>query len=229
MGDARARTPRSTCAATAVPRAAPRRAAAARSGRCRHPGSSAGAMRRRRACRRRRRSVHDARSASPGGTRSRRSLEAGATSAGHDLYRTCASARSAASSKAAGPTGAPVACCIQRSGVRLPICGHALELAAQVPGALDLLLDLERDEMADRVVGQIERAIDHVRVDAEERDVALAEDRRVVLGSRCPARCPTVASRSSAGVASGCVVHPVPHGACRRARRRRSRTCPRSR
>src|SRR5262245_29875766 len=39
--------------------------------------------------------------------------------------------------------------------------GHALELAAEVLRLLDLLLDLERNEVADRIVRQIEERVDH--------------------------------------------------------------------
>src|SRR5664279_592738 len=45
---------------------------------------------------------------------------------------------------------------------------HALELRADRAGLLHLPLDLERDHVAHRVVGQVQERVDHVGVDGEQ-------------------------------------------------------------
>src|SRR5262245_28555955 len=56
---------------------------------------------------------------------------------------------------------------------------HALELGAEVAAA-ELLVELEGDDVAERVVGKVEAVRDHVGIDREKVDVLHVEDRRVV-------------------------------------------------
>ena len=138
---------------------------------------------------------------------------------------TSARASVVAARSASGPTGAPIAPLIQRSGVSLP-CRAIRSNSGPTPRLLQVPLDLEGDEVADRVVGQVEDVVDHVRVDAEDRPSPSRRRPARSSGSRRPRR--SRASPRAAAPAS-------PRGArtssarrpCPRARRRRSPPSPR--
>src|SRR6266542_4870306 len=86
---------------------------------------------------------------------------------------------------------------------------HLLELGADRARLLNLSVDLKSDHVAEWVVRQVEKRVDHMRVDREKRDVLLLEDRRVVA-------VPDVARDSQRGLLQlprrgvRVLMHPVP-------------------
>ena len=100
----------------------------------------------------------------------------------HTVYLApaAARARSVASSKASGPTG-------QAGGVLHPQIGshpaqlrHALKLRANGARFFHLLFNLKRDHVADRIVGQVQERVNHVRIDSQQHYIVLVEDGSVI-------------------------------------------------
>ena len=123
----------------------------------------------------------------------------------HDLQRLLGRV-----SRASAATGAPVACFIHRSGVSLPCLAMRSNSAPRLPAFSHLLLDLERDQVADRVVGQVE---ERCRSCASRRRAARRRAARRPGRSTGSRRRVAICQRRLAQLGRrgvGVLVHPVP-------------------